>query len=74
MIGECEGHDVVKTVHASWQDQSQKYRLVCYGAGPYRLETINPETEDVDWRLERSCYTWGVLCDHIRKLHEQEEK
>jgi len=56
------------SVKDEWEACGQKYRLVDLGAGPRELQTINPLTNDVDWRPERPCYVHGILCSRIEEL------
>jgi len=60
------------TVKDEWESGGQRYRLVNLGAGPDELQTINPLTNDTDWRPETRCYVHGVLCSRIASLASTE--
>lgn len=57
----------VITVHDEWTVDGEQFRLVYKGAGPMELQTINPHTNDIDWKPERDCYVHGVLCSRLIK-------
>lgn len=48
-----------------WEINGEKFRLVKRSAGPVELQTINPHTNDTDWKPEHMGFTHGVLCARI---------
>jgi hypothetical protein len=61
------GSGTIKVID-EWEVQGERFRLINKGVGPVELETINPHTEDEDWRKECGAFKHGVLCSRIAEL------
>ena len=56
------------TIKDEWETGGEKFRLVARSAGPLELQTINPHTNDTDWKPERDHYVHAILCARIVHL------
>jgi hypothetical protein len=68
MLGHCNEKI---SIRSEWDADGERFRLVDFGIGPIRLQTINPHTNASEWKMESECYVHSVLCSRIEQLSKK---
>tara|TARA_Y100000310_G_scaffold234620_1_gene237639 strand:+ start:1590 stop:1964 length:375 start_codon:yes stop_codon:yes gene_type:complete len=51
-----------------WEVHGERFRLLRGSSGPMWIKTINPHTNDAEWKNESACYTHSLLCQRVESL------